>query len=302
MFRMFGFVGVIGRSFGDFGSLQKGVSTCKISKSHSILVKMSSSFTAVPASSTNSDIRRFVEGPLFNQIVVHSGIAYLSGQVAVDPKTQLTVTDQTKSILDKIDSLLASVGTDKSRILVASVWLSDISTAPEMNAVWETWLDKQNKPARATVEASLVRAELLVEIQVTAALPSKAGAVVTTDAAGAVGPYNQGIVTQDGILFISGCIGLDAKSGQFTGSTIEEQTHQVLKNLDAILRAAGAKGPEAILKTTILLDSMDDFAKVNQIYAEYFGESRFPARACFAAKTLPKGALVEIEAIAEIEK
>ncbi|KAA8498599.1 Reactive Intermediate Deaminase A, chloroplastic [Porphyridium purpureum] len=239
--------------------------------------------------------------PLFNQLVVHNGTVYISGQVTADATKQTTVADQTKSVLDKIDNLLASVNIDKSRILSASIWLSDISTVAEMNKEWEQWLDVQNKPVRATVEAKLVRPELLVEIQVTAALPPRRSEIVATDlAAAAVGPYNQGIRTADGMLFISGCIGLSPKTGDFAGTTIEEQTKQVLANLDAILKAGGAKGPEQIIKTTILLDDMADFATVNTLYSEYFKGSRVPARACFAAKTLPKNALVEIEAIAEV--
>jgi len=256
---------------------------------------------AAAAPSSHGDIKRYAEGPLFNQMVVHGGIVYLSGQVTADASQQVTVANQTKSTLDKIDALLSSARSDKSRILTAAIWLKDISTTKEMNEVWDAWLDKSNKPARATVEAKLVRPELLVEIQVTAAQAPLGGPVITSEAAAAVGPYNQGIVTQNGMLFISGCIGLDAATGEFAGPTIEAQTKQVLRNLDAILRAGGASGPERIIKTTILLADMADFGTVNEIYKSYFGDLRVPARACFAAKTLPKGALVEIEAIAELD-
>jgi len=104
-----------------------------------------------------------------SQAVVHNGIAYLAGQVAAE-KGGASVAEQTQNILDRIDKYLAMAGTDKTRLLTAEIWLSDISTFDEMNAVWDAWLPAGNAPARACVEANLAFPEFTVEIMVTAAI------------------------------------------------------------------------------------------------------------------------------------
>lgn len=103
-----------------------------------------------------------------SQIVIHNGIVYSSGQV---DEVETDVTGQTKSILNQIDALLKRAGTDKSKLLTAKIWLKDINKDfKAMNEVWKAWVDPSNKPVRATVEANLALPEILVEIQVTAAL------------------------------------------------------------------------------------------------------------------------------------
>lgn len=114
-------------------------------------------------------IKRQHSNQRMSQIVSYGNVVWSAGQVAGDPSAD--VAGQTQQILDKIDTLLADVGTDKSRLLNATIWLSDISLFAEMNAVWDTWVDSDNPPARACVESRLARQELLVEIQVVAALP-----------------------------------------------------------------------------------------------------------------------------------
>lgn len=116
-----------------------------------------------------TDISRHDAGPRMTGAVVHAGVAYLSGQVALDAAGQ-SVTAQTKNILDRIDALLKKSGTDKSRLLSASIWLSDISTFNEMNAVWDAWVAGVGAPARATVEARLAAPQFTVEIAVIAAV------------------------------------------------------------------------------------------------------------------------------------
>lgn len=116
----------------------------------------------------------------------------------------------------------------------------------------------------------------------------------TTNAPQAIGPYSQAVLA-NGFLFISGQLGVKP-SGEFAGVSVEEQAEQSMKNLEAILLEAGMKF-ENIVKTTIFLADMDDFVKVNEIYKRYFS-GNFPARSTVAVKTLPKNALVEIEAIA----
>ncbi|HEX2690499.1 MAG TPA: RidA family protein [Kofleriaceae bacterium] len=103
-----------------------------------------------------------------SQAVVHHGIAYLAGLVADDPVP--SVAEQTRQILAKIDRLLATAGTDKTKLLKASIWLTDIRRFDEMNAVWEAWVEKGHTPARATVEARLASPGHLVEIMVEASV------------------------------------------------------------------------------------------------------------------------------------
>ncbi|GAA8463068.1 RidA family protein [Helicobacter pylori] len=111
----------------------------------------------------------------------------------------------------------------------------------------------------------------------------------------AIGPYSQAIATND-LVFVSGQLGIDASTGAFKGADIHSQTTQSMENIKAVLKEAGL-GMDSVVKTTILLKSLDDFAVVNGIYGSYFKEP-YPARATFQVAKLPKDALVEIEAIA----
>ncbi|MFP5953750.1 RidA family protein [Helicobacter pylori] len=111
----------------------------------------------------------------------------------------------------------------------------------------------------------------------------------------AIGPYSQAIATND-LVFVSGQLGIDASTGEFKGADIHSQTTQSMENIKAILKEAGL-GMDSVVKTTISLKSLDDFAVVNEIYGSYFTEP-YPARATFQVAKLPKDALVEIEAIA----
>ena len=121
--------------------------------------------------------------------------------------------------------------------------------------------------------------------------------ISTTSAPAAIGPYAQGNIA-GGLLFASGQIPLDPETGEIVGSTIEEQTAQVMKNVAAILEAAGTDF-DHVVKTTCFLNDMNDFAAFNAEYAKSFGEVR-PARSAVAVEKLPKGALVEVEVIAEM--
>ena len=111
-------------------------------------------------------IRRIEPGPRMSQGVVHGGMVYLAGQVGAPGES---VADQTRAVLGHIDRLLAEAGSDKSRILSATIWLADIGTFAEMNSVWDSWVDPANPPARATGESRLAAPEYKVEIIVTAA-------------------------------------------------------------------------------------------------------------------------------------
>lgn len=118
--------------------------------------------------------------------------------------------------------------------------------------------------------------------------------VATDKAPSAIGPYSQAIICGD-MVFTSGQIPINPASGNVEATTIEEQAKQVMKNLGAVLEAAGSSFEKAV-KTTCFLADMNDFAAFNAVYAEYFTTK--PARSCVAVKTLPKNVLVEVEVIA----
>ena len=120
--------------------------------------------------------------------------------------------------------------------------------------------------------------------------------VQTNKAPQAIGPYSQAVI-HGGLVYTSGQIALTPE-GEMLGDDLEKQTHQVLKNLTEVLKEANS-GLDQVIKTTIFLADMDSFVAVNEIYASYFGEHK-PARATVAVKTLPKNALVEIDAIAVV--
>jgi len=121
--------------------------------------------------------------------------------------------------------------------------------------------------------------------------------VETTKAPQAIGPYSQGIIVNN-MFYSSGQIALTPE-GEMVQGDVKEQTHQVFKNLQAVLEAAGAS-LDTVVKTTVFLKSMDDFAAMNEVYAQYFSEHK-PARSCVAVAKLPKDALVEIEVVALVK-
>lgn len=120
--------------------------------------------------------------------------------------------------------------------------------------------------------------------------------ISTDKAPAAIGPYSQGYIV-NGFFFTSGQIPLDPATAAIVGEDITTQTEQVMKNLGALLEAAGC-GYANVVKTTCFLADMGDFAAFNEVYARYFTEK--PARSCVAVKTLPKNVLVEVELIAEV--
>jgi 2-iminobutanoate/2-iminopropanoate deaminase len=121
------------------------------------------------------------------------------------------------------------------------------------------------------------------------------GFVSTPDAPRAIGPYSQA-TRANGFLFTAGQVGFDPATGELVDGGIGEQTERVLANLDAILRAAGLE-LSSVVKTTVFLVDMADFARMNEVYAQAFGDHR-PARSTVAVAALPRGARVEIEAVA----
>ncbi len=122
--------------------------------------------------------------------------------------------------------------------------------------------------------------------------------ISTEKAPAAIGPYSQGVVV-NGLLFASGQIALSPETGELVGATIEEQAEQVMKNVGALLAAAGTDF-DHVVKTTCFLENIADFAKFNAVYAKSFGE-KLPARSAVGIDKLPKGALIEVEVIASVE-
>ena len=125
--------------------------------------------------------------------------------------------------------------------------------------------------------------------------------VIRTDKAPApVGPYNQAILTSGNMIFLAGQIALDPQTGEIVGSSdVALQTEQVMKNIAAILTEAGADWSN-VVKTSVFLTDLANFATVNQVYGKYFEEATAPARACVEVSRLPKDVLVEIECIAVV--
>ncbi len=113
-------------------------------------------------------IKRLESGPRMSQAVVHGNTVYLAGQVADDPSVE--VAGQTRQVLASIDKLLAAAGSDKTRILSATIYLANIGTFAQMNSEWDAWVPQGHTPARATVEARLAAPQYKVEIQVIAAV------------------------------------------------------------------------------------------------------------------------------------
>jgi enamine deaminase RidA (YjgF/YER057c/UK114 family) len=114
-------------------------------------------------------IKRLQVGARMSQIVIHRDTVYLAGQVAQDAQNG-TVAEQTQNVLDRIDNLLAEAGTDKSKLLSATIWLADMTKFQEMNAVWDAWLSPGDTPCRACVNSQLAAPQYNVEIGIIAAL------------------------------------------------------------------------------------------------------------------------------------
>jgi enamine deaminase RidA (YjgF/YER057c/UK114 family) len=113
-------------------------------------------------------VQRFDVGPRLSEMAVHNGICWLAGQVAADDSQDIA--GQTRQVLAQVDALLARAGTDKSKLLMVQIFITDLTDVPAMNAVWEQWLPAGCAPPRATVQAALARPGWKVEMVVTAAL------------------------------------------------------------------------------------------------------------------------------------
>ena len=124
--------------------------------------------------------------------------------------------------------------------------------------------------------------------------------IIQTDKAPTpVGPYNQGVVASGSLLFVAGQIPLDAATGELVGTDVAAQTEKSIQNLRAVIEAAGSELSQ-VVKISVFLKDMNDFAAMNEVYAKHFGDENAPARACVEVARLPKDVLVEIECIAMV--
>jgi enamine deaminase RidA (YjgF/YER057c/UK114 family) len=117
-----------------------------------------------------SEIKRLGVNPRLSMAVVHGGVAYLAGQVAIDAGGG-PVTEQAREVMRRIDELLAEAGTDRTRMLTANIYVADLASLPDINAAWHEWLAGAEPPTRTTIECKLANPRYALEIQVTAALP-----------------------------------------------------------------------------------------------------------------------------------
>jgi len=185
-------------------------------------------------------------------------------------------------------------------VLKAGIFVADLADFAKVNETYGKYLP-QAPPARATVQVAALPRGARIEIELVAmgrSAPSPAQAPVeSAQAPKAIGPYSQAIAVKAGsLLFASGQIPIDPASGQLVQGDIVAQTERVMENLKAVLEGGGA-GFDKVVKTTIYLADLADFAKVNETYARYFPKAP-PARATVQVAALPKSARVEIECIA----
>lgn len=235
---------------------------------------------------------------------MHQSTVQVAPLTAADAGSHLS--DELSAILTTLEARLLAARSNPALLLTVSVHLTSSVSVDDFYRAWAanpTFAETSPILSLARTSELLPDTRASVSVSATAALvdpePTPVGVIATDKAAAAVGAYSQAIAAPDGTVYVSGCIGLTTGPDPvLAGPTVEQQTAQALSNLQAILGEAGCQ-PDDIVKTVILLDNMKDFATVNEQYKAFFDGGRVPARSCFAADALPKGALVEIEAIAK---
>lgn len=238
----------------------------------------------------------------FSQAVICEGLVYLSGCIGSPPDAPSQLSDdleqQTRQLLQNMSRVLEAAGSSMKLVVKNTVLIKSMDLFKRVNEVYGEFFEE--KPARSTFAVAGLPMNALVEIEATALLikDEKERCIVCTDNAPApIGPYSQAVKTSSR-LFVSGCIGLDPVTKQMVGEDVEAQTAQLMKNMQAVVEAAGLK-MENVIKTTVLLQDLADFGKVNAIYANFFPNNP-PARSTFGVVGLPMNARVEIEAIVAI--
>eukprot|EP01063_Lacrimia_lanifica_P014762 TRINITY_DN2130_c0_g1_i1.p1 TRINITY_DN2130_c0_g1~~TRINITY_DN2130_c0_g1_i1.p1 ORF type:complete len:385 (+),score=168.69 TRINITY_DN2130_c0_g1_i1:67-1221(+) len=239
-------------------------------------------------------------GP-YCQGTVAGNTLYSAGCIGLDPKTMTLVPGleaQTEQALRNLKAVLGAGGCAMADVVRATVFLNDMADFAKVNALYDAHFDG-HKPARVCLAAQTLPKNALFEIEVIAARPFGGArrVVATPKAPAAIGPYSQGVVYGD-LVYASGNIGMDLKCNLVEG--LEAQTDLALRNLREVLEAAGV-GMRDVLTVTVYLQDMADYAAVNDIFARHFAEGK-PARTAIAAKGLPKGALFEIDAVAQLPR
>ncbi len=244
-------------------------------------------------------------GP-YSQAIDVSGrrLVYLAGQIPLDPTTgELVPGDtaaQAERVMKNLESVLAAANLGFDAVVKSTIYLTDLADFGKVNEVYGRSFPAA-PPARATVQVTALPRGSRVEIELVAAAsaPGAAGraAIASPLAPKAIGPYSQAVeATPVRVLFCAGQVPLDPVTGELVAGDTAAQAERVMKNLQAVLEAAGL-GFDAVLKTTIFLTDLGDFGKVNEVYGRYFPVGP-PARATVQVAALPRGSRVEIELVA----
>ena len=246
-------------------------------------------------------------GPYSQAIAVPGGsLLFVSGQIPIDPASgqlvQGDIVAQTERVMENLKAVLGAGGASFDDVVKAGIFVADLADFAKVNETYGKHFP-QAPPARATVQVAALPRSARIEIELVAlrrrARSSAASleAVESAQAPKAIGPYSQAIAVNAGsLLFASGQIPIDPANGQLVQGDIVAQAERVMENLKAVLEAGGA-GFDKVVKTTIYLADLADFAKVNETYARYFQKAP-PARATVQVAALPRSARVEIECVA----
>jgi reactive intermediate/imine deaminase len=248
-------------------------------------------------------------GPYSQAIEASAGsFVFVSGQIPADPVTgqlvQGDIVAQTERVMQNLKAILAGAGASFDDVVKVNIYLADLNDFTPMNETYGRYFQK-SPPARVTVQMVALPQGARIEIECVAATGTGAraaagpGAVQSTKAPKAIGPYSQGIgVSPGSFLFVSGQIPIDPATGQPVQGDVGVQTERVMENLKAVLEAGGASF-DKVVKTTIFVADMADFAKVNETYGRFFQKAP-PARAAVQVGGLPRGARVEIDCVAAL--
>ncbi len=272
-------------------------------------IAMTAAGAAAPAgrSPIQSPLAPKAIGPYSQAIQVPAGsLLFVSGQIPIDPATgqlvQGDIVAQTERVMENLKAVLDAAGATFDDVLKAGIFVADLADFAKVNETYGKYFP-QAPPARATVQVAALPRSARIEIELVAlsrrapASVASLAPVESAQAPKAIGPYSQAIaVNARSLLFASGQIPIDPVSGQLVQGDIVAQTERVMENLRAVLEGGGA-GFDKVVKTTIYLADLADFAKVNETYGKYFQKSP-PARATVQVAAVPRSARVEIECIA----
>ena len=248
-------------------------------------------------------------GPYSQAIDASAGsFLFVSGQIPLDPATgglvQGDPVAQTERVMQNLKAVLEAGGATFDDVVKTNIYLADMDDFNKVNETYGRYFVK-SPPARATVQMAALPRGARIEIECVAAIGGRAPAasgstpVQSTQAPKAVGSYSQAIGSTPGsFLFVSGQIAIDPATGQPVHGDISAQTERVMENLKAVLEAGGASF-DKVVKTTIFVADMADFAKINETYGRYFQKAP-PARATVQVGALPRGARVEIDCVAAL--